>query len=166
MNNIIETIKKNTLLQLALVGVAIYIYFNYMKKETLENDSAPEEVAPEEVAPEEVAQVQTQVPINEQSVGAKFEASPQLIADDLLPKYDESNEFAKQNPVSNLLKEQNFMISGYHSGINTVISSNKMAYHDLRSMPPVPKDTSLSVWNISSYDEPVGSGRKQLEIGV
>ena len=28
------------------------------------------------------------------------------------------------------------------------------------------KDTSLSVWNISSYDEPVGAGRKKLEIGA
>lgn len=44
----------------------------------------------------------------------------QLKAEDLLPKYDDANAFAKENPVSNLLKEQNFLISGYHVGINTV----------------------------------------------
>ncbi len=44
----------------------------------------------------------------------------QLKAEDLLPKYDDANAFAKENHVSNLLKEQNFLISGYHVGIHCV----------------------------------------------
>lgn len=154
MNNIIETIKQNDLLKIALIGLAVYVYFTYMKKETLDNQEAEAEYVP---------QIATQT-TEPDVIGAAFQSKPQLAADDLLPKYDESNDFAKQNPVSNLLKEQNFLIGGYHTGISTVISSQKQAYHDLRSCPSIPKDTSLSVWNISSYDEPVGSGRRQLEI--
>jgi hypothetical protein len=94
------------------------------------------------------------------SAAAEKEA---LKAEDLLPQYDDANEFAKQNPVSKLLKEQNFLISGYHAGINTVLQSNKIPYHDIRSVPPIPKE-SVGPWAQSSYETPVGSNRRQLEI--
>lgn len=93
------------------------------------------------------------------------DGKPQLTTDDLLPKYDEENEFAKQNPVSNLLKEQNFLISGYHVGVNTVMQSNKIPYHDLRSAPPIPKE-NISPFLQSSYETPMGHGRKSLEVGM
>lgn len=86
-----------------------------------------------------------------------------LAAEDLLPKYEDADEFAKENPISKLLKEQNFLISGYHVGINTVVQSNKIAYHDLRSAPPIPKE-SVGPWSQSSYDTPMGANRRQLEI--
>ena len=89
----------------------------------------------------------------------------QLGAEDLLPKYDDANEFAKENPVSKLLKEQNFLISGYHVGINTVMQSNKIPYHDIRSLPPVPKE-SVGPWNQSSYEQSPAQLRRQFEIGV
>jgi hypothetical protein len=161
MNNIIETIKRNDLLKIALVGLAIYLYFTYFKKETLDNQPADQEPVPEK----EETKVESQT-TEEKVSGAEFQAKPQLVADDLLPKYDESNEFAKQNPVSNLLKEQNFLIGGYHTGVSTHINSSRISYRDLRSSPAIPKDTSLSVWNVSSYEEAAGAGRKKLEIGA
>jgi hypothetical protein len=157
MNTIIETIKQNDLLKIALVGLAIYLYFTYFKKETLDNQ-------PVELETKVETKVESQTTEDKVS-GAEFQAKPQLVADDLLPKYDESNEFAKQNPVSNLLKEQNFLIGGYHTGVSTHINSSRISYRDLRSSPAIPKDTSLSVWNVSSYEEAAGSGRKKLEIG-
>lgn len=86
-----------------------------------------------------------------------------LAAEELLPKYEDADKFAKENPISKLLKEQNFLISGYHVGINTVVQSNKIAYHDLRSAPPIPKE-SVGPWSQSSYDTPMGANRRQLEI--
>ena len=88
-----------------------------------------------------------------------------LKADELLPKYDDENAFAKENPVSKLLKEQNFLISGYHVGINTVMQSNKIPYHDLRSLPPIPKE-SVGPWNQSSLEQSPSQLRRSFEIGV
>jgi hypothetical protein len=89
----------------------------------------------------------------------------QVKADDLLPKYNAENEFAKENPVSKLLKEQNFLISGYHVGINTVMQSNKIPYHDIRSLPPIPKENA-GPWNQSSYEQGPAQMRRFFEIGV
>lgn len=86
-----------------------------------------------------------------------------LAAEELLPKYEDADKFAKENPISKLLKEQNFLISGYHVGINTVMQSNKIPYHDLRSAPPIPKE-SVGPWSQSSYESPMGANRRQLEI--
>ena len=88
-----------------------------------------------------------------------------LTTEDLLPKYDDANDFAKQNPVSKLLQETNFLTSGYHQGINTIVSSNKIPYHDIRSAPPIPK-AEAGPWNQSSYEQPMGAGRKFLEVGM
>lgn len=90
---------------------------------------------------------------------------PKLVVDDLLPKYDDANAFAKENPVSKLLKEQNFLIGGYHVGVNTVMQSNKIAYHDIRSLPPIPKE-NVGPWNQSSYEQSPSQMRKSFEIGV
>ena len=91
--------------------------------------------------------------------------SAQLKAEDLLPKYDEATDFSKENPVSNLLKEQNFLISGYHMGINTVLQSNKIPYHDLRSAPVIPKQ-EIGPWGQSSYEQFAGSAaRRHFELG-
>jgi hypothetical protein len=91
--------------------------------------------------------------------------STQLKAEDLLPKYDEATDFSKENPVSNLLKEQNFLISGYHMGINTVLQSNKIPYHDLRSAPVIPKQ-EIGPWGQSSYENFAGSAaRRHFELG-
>jgi hypothetical protein len=168
----------NDVIQILFMAVAFYFLYVMFFKESFEGvqsetpsqepvqqEQAPapeeeqaepakqEEVAPAPVAPEQAAapqQSSTQGPVS-------------LKAEDLLPKYDEANEFAKQNPVSDLLKEQNFLISGYHMGINTVLQSNKLAYHDLRSAPPIPKET-VGPFLQSSYESPAGTNRRSLEI--
>lgn len=88
-----------------------------------------------------------------------------LTTNELLPKYDEANDFVKQNPVSDLLKQQNFLISGYHVGINTVLQSNKIPNFSLRSTPPIPKQ-QLGPWNQSSIEEPSNSDRRFFELGA
>lgn len=90
----------------------------------------------------------------------------QLEAEDLLPKYSEADAFAKENPVSKLLKEQNFLIAGYHTGVNTVMQSNKIPYHDLRSAPPIAKQ-DVGPWMQSSYEQPAGGpgSRRFFEVG-
>lgn len=89
-----------------------------------------------------------------------------LTSSDLLPQLNNAaNDFVKQNPVAKLLKDQNFLVSGYHIGINTVLTSSKIPYYDLRSAPVIPKQ-DLSPWNNSSIEDPPGAAnRRTFEIG-
>jgi hypothetical protein len=143
----IKKFKGADFLKVAVVVVGLYFLYTYAMKEKLEN----------------VDTQQPEVPAEEPEVEAVIAPKDQLSAEDLLPKYDEANEFAEQNPVSKLLQEQNFLISGYHSGINTVLQSNKIPYHDIRSAPPIPKE-SVGPWSQSSYEQPAGANRRKLEI--
>ena len=152
---------KKTLLGIAgiiAVAVAAYVIFGLNRKDGFEG----EELEVKEEIKEEAEQ-DFQLAEISQDLAPIVEDKPQLQADELLPQYDEANEFAKQNPISNLLKEQNFLISGYHMGINTVMQSNKIPYHDLRSAPPIPKE-NISPFLQSSYEAPAGAGRKQFEL--
>lgn len=160
--NILKMLGENKLVQLLLALVIAYVVVMYIvpmfqKSEGLENTEEPkmEEPAPEISLAAEPAPKEEVVPAADKT---------QLMAEELLPKYDEANDFAKQNPVSELLKEQNFLISGYHVGVNTVMQSNKIPYHDIRSAPPIPKE-SVGPFLQSSYEVPAGAGRRALEIG-
>lgn len=170
----------NVLLAVFVI-VLVYVYMKGSLLESLENISEEPPMAPVQ----QVQQVQQQpslalgnglelqqeqqqpVFVDEQQkqIDRVVAGTTQLGAEDLLPKYDDANEFAKENPVSKLLKEQNFLISGYHVGINTVMQSNKIPYHDIRSLPPVPKE-SVGPWNQSSYEQSPAQLRRQFEIGV
>ena len=188
MNNIINMIKTNDFIKIALILLAVYLFMRYTQKDTmnnvdpeylendpviyeyLENDPGIYEylenvenkqlVQPMSQQPQALAPTETQ---QQKQIDGVVAGKDQLQAGDLLPKYDEANEFAKQNPISNLLKEQNFLISGYHVGINTVMQSNKIPYHDIRSAPPIPKE-NVGPWGQSSFETPMGSGRRMLEI--
>lgn len=164
MNDIMKLIRQNDLLKVAIVLLAVYLFIKWNNKETLENTETPiAQGLTEESEPiQAIVAEETQ---EEAEIAAIVAGNDQLQADDLLPRYNEANDFAKQNPVSNLLKEQNFLISGYHSGINTVMQSNKIPYHDLRSAPPIPKET-VGPWSQSSYETPMGNSRKFFEVGV
>jgi hypothetical protein len=154
MAGIIDIIKKNDLVKILLVLVGVYFAVTFFKKEKfyIENvENVEQQMAQPEEIPSESAPVQ--------EIPSKSEIKP----NDLLPKYDDANEFAKQNPVSNLLKEQNFIVSGHHVGVNTVMQSNKIPYHDIRSAPPIPKET-ISPFLNSSYEQPAGSSLRQLLI--
>ncbi len=162
MADIIKMIQSNDLLKVLLVLLGVYLYVMYTSKpkEGISNISTSDK-------PTKVSQAEPLSAADDQQqqqVDSIVAGKTQLTAEDLLPKYDDANEFAKQNPVSKLLKEQNFLISGYHMGINTVMQSNKIPYWDLRSAPPIPKET-VSPWGQSSYDNPVGANRRPLEIG-
>lgn len=173
MNNIIQMVKTNNLVQAALILLGVYLLMHFYKQhEGLTNDAAlaPAEStqAPAQASAVAGAQQQpaAQAPVvqaddQQKQIDQIVAGKDQLSAGDLLPKYDDANEFAKENPVSKLLKEQNFLVSGYHMGINTVMQSNKIPYYDLRSAPPIPKE-SVSPFLNSSYEQPMGANRRKL----
>lgn len=157
MNNIIETIMNNDLLKLGIVVVAIYFFMQYYNKEKLENvdTNTPTTNTP-------IKSVEKPLEVDQMAIDNAVANKQQLKPDDLLPNYNEANDFTKQNPVSKLLQEQNFLTASYHQGINTVGSQKKIAYLDLRNAPPIPKQ-DISPWNNSSYDTPLGAGRRSLD---
>ncbi len=126
---------------------------------------APQAPAVQEIVAQPLISGSTAIPSQEGANEAEFKiSSGDLTTLDLLPKYDQESNFADQNAVSKLLQEQNFVQAGYHFGINTVVQSNKIPYHDLRSVPPVPKE-EIGPWSQSSYEQPMGSGRVKFELG-
>lgn len=161
-----------------LAAAAFIVYQLFMSKETLENVvDETQTTTPAQVAQETTQAAQEQEPVSYMGkangqAGVKLSAplpeveAKQLEAEDLLPKYSEADEFAKENPVSKLLKEQNFLIAGYHTGVNTVMQSNKIPYHDLRSAPPIAKQ-EVGPWMQSSYEQPAGGpgSRRFFEVG-
>ena len=174
MANILETIQNNDILKVLLIVLGIYLLYTYYFKPQEKYDSyygmIPEQL--ENVQQEmTLAQPESQLveaPIaqmEQQQIDKIVAGQDQIKADDLLPKYDDANAFAKENPVSKLLKEQNFLISGYHAGVNTVLQSNKIGNLDLRSLPPIPKE-SVGPWSQSSYEQSPAQLRRQFEIGV
>jgi hypothetical protein len=174
MASILQMIQSNDMLKIAIILLGVYFYIKYTK-EPLENVSAfpakgiyenLDNIEEKVLVQGDLSNTQAMAPSSDEQqfhMDGVVAGKDQLHAADLLPKYDDANEFAKQNPVSNLLKEQNFLISGYHVGINTVMQSNKIPYHDLRSVPPIPKQ-SVSPFMNSSYETPMGANRRQMEI--
>lgn len=167
--DILEMIQKNDMLKVILILLAVYFFMKYYNRESLDNVEA--EAKPVEaqalMAQPDVKAVAAPVlapEAQQQQVERVVAGQTQLTANDLLPTYDDANEFAKQNPVSQLLQEQNFLQAGYHMGINTVVQSNKIPYLDIRSCPPIPK-SEVGPFNNSSYEQPVGANRRFLEIG-
>lgn len=188
MPNILNYITENKkmfmiVLALVAVGLGLYFYMNGGKPdvenflsflrmpERLENVVAPvEPVAPlappqPEPAQEDQGMIKVDDKMQGEQIAKVVAGGDQLKPEDLLPKYDEENKFAKENPVSKLLKEQNFLISGYHVGLNTVMQSNKIPYHDIRSMPPIPKE-NIGPWNQSSFEQSPAQMRRFFEIGA
>lgn len=172
--NIWKFIQSNDMIKIALILVAVYLFITYVKNpESMENYMTPEHLENTEQKVEQVVQPAIekvdQAPVTaddeKKHVDEIVAGTDKVVPEDLLPKYDAENEFAKENPVTQLLKEQNFLISGYHVGINTVMQSNKIPYHDIRSLPPIPKE-SIGPWNQSSYEQSPAQMRRFFEIGV
>ena len=187
MANILELIQSNDMLKVALILLGVYLLLSYRKRsesmenyygmmpeqlENVEGEAAQPEVAqaakePKMAQPETpmISQEVVQPQVQAEQIDKIVAGSDKITPEDLLPKYDEENAFAKENPVSKLLKEQNFLISGYHVGINTVMQSNKIPYHDIRSLPPIPKE-NVGPWNQSSFEHGPAQMRRFFEIGV
>lgn len=141
---------------IVLLGVVGYMAYKVYAVERLEN------VAPE-AKTDPALTLANAGPVVEDTLPVMASA---LTADELLPKYSEADEFVQQNPVASLLKEQNFLISGYHVGVNTIAQSNKIPYHDIRSLPPIPKQT-VGPWNQTTIDTlGAASTRRFFEIGA
>jgi hypothetical protein len=166
--DILEMIQKNDILKVILILLGVYFFMKYYNRESLDNVEAEQAPQPRKVvvqAQPEEPRADVLTPQEQQKQVEKVVAGgSQLTANDLLPVYDDANEFAQQNPVSNLLQEQNFLQAGYHMGINTVVQSNKIPYLDIRSCPPIPK-REVGPFNNSSFEQPVGANRRFLEIG-
>ena len=174
MDSILKTIRQSDILKVVLVLIAIFLIIKYTTSETLDNVSSDSVSVPvtESVPVVSVPIVQAPISSTDAPVPSPTDAQsqmesiiagqPKLTTTDLLPKYDDASQFAKENPVNALLKEQNFLQAGYHIGINTVVQSNKIPYNDIRSCPPIPK-MEVGPWGQSSYETPMGYGRKQLE---
>jgi hypothetical protein len=45
------------------------------------------------------------------------------------------------------------------------MQSNKIPYHDIRSLPPIPKQ-DVGPWSQSSYEKSPAAQRRGFEIGV
>lgn len=178
MANILEIIQKNDMVKVILVLLGIYLFTTYLyKNKSVEKYSTmmmPEfmENVAQEVKPilkqgvkPIIEQEEVKPDVQKEYIDKIVAGDDKVKADELLPKYDAESEFAKENPVSKLLKEQNFLISGFHAGINTVLQSNKLAYHDIRSLPPIPKE-SVGPWNQSSYEQSPAQMRRFFEIGA
>lgn len=154
---------------LVLVILAI-VYFLRPKVETLVNFDKlqayeeNEPVSVPSIAPPSSDIFQEGAAIQQVSDPVVVVGEDTLRADELLPKYDEANEFAKENPVTELLKEQNYLISSMHAGINTVSQSSKIPYYDLRSLPAVPRNVEWPI-NNSSIDRSNAFQRRPLDIG-
>ena len=174
MADILKMIRSNDIIKILLVLLAIYLIITYVNKknESMENTEVKKEEEKvqkvEEVIQPDLRLADNLAPVVSSAQQKQIEkvvaGSEKIQADDLLPKYDDANAFAKENPVSKLLKEQNFLISGYHVGINTVMQSNKIPYQDIRSLPPIPKE-NVGPWNQSSYEQSPAQMRRFLEIG-
>lgn len=169
--DILEMIQKNDIIKVILILLGVYFFMKFYNRESLDNVSAEVREEPAKQAPvvqgkpADAEQAPVLTPKEQQiQVDKVVAGSNQLSANDLLPVYDDANEFAQQNPVSQLLQEQNFLQAGYHMGINSVLQSNKIPYLDIRSCPPIPK-RDVGPFNNSSFEQPAGSNRRFLEIG-
>lgn len=140
---------------IVIIAIIIGLVF-YFKPEHLNDISGNILPEPVVVLPQAAAVGPTaQIPVTDKS----------LSASDLLPNYNDAKAMAAANPVTDILKDQNFLIGGYPVGIDTTVQSNKIPYLDLRSLPLIPKET-VGPWNQSSYENSGGSiGRRQFEIG-
>ena len=162
MNNIIEYIQKHEIMKIVLIVVGIYILYTFITKKTEKLDNVvpvPAIVPITMVAAPSDPSVQTAVtnpvvtPSAQQAqINQIVAGTNKITAADLLPVYDAENKFAKENPVSKLLQEQNFLISGHQSGINTVMQTNKIGNLDIRSVVPILKE-SVGPFLNSSYEQ-------------
>lgn len=139
---------RTVIIVLLLIASCTGTLFFYRNRESLENV--------------EEATVATPVPVDVTSTIPQ--ELGEIAPEDLLPSYTDADKFSEENPVTQALKEQNFLVNGFHYGISTTLQSNKIPYYDIRSIPTIPKEV-VGPWNQSSYETTSGQLRKQFEIG-
>lgn len=105
-------------------------------------------------------------PVDAAAVGAPQASCfprDRLSAEELLPKDAANSKWAQMNPAGQGdVRDQNFLTSGYHIGVNTVGQSLRNANYQLRSEPANPQ-MPVSPWNISTIEP--DQTRRPLEVG-
>ena len=141
MMNLLEFFQNKNVIVVIVLLVVLGLYFRYRQVENLEPVS------------NELAD----------NLEAQFGPADTTVDATMLPSYENVNEFDKENQVSNILKERKLLIAGKHSGVDTVVQTNKLPYHDIRSAPAIVKE-DVSPFLQSSYEQPMGAGRRKFVI--
>lgn len=153
--------KENTFVQIGVIALVFFLIYKFViKKEGFEG------LLPDNIESVKFVSEPKVVPV------PVVEAPPLPLGNNIedkllnsIPEYEQSNNFDKENAVSKLLKKKNFLIGGYHNSRVVTQTSKKLGdYNDLRSIPAIPKQT-VGPWSQSSMYEPIGAGRRFLEIG-
>lgn len=156
--DMLNVLKSNMYVQLLLAAIIIYFVYNYHYSEKLENLPMDHQ-GPVDFRLNATPQLNQNIPLPT--------TAPQLSSQDLLPKYDDANEFSRNNPAEKVLQEQNFLQNGYHIGISTEIESGtKIPYYDLRDLPVIPKNNSVSPWMQSSFEQSPGMKRRGFTLNA
>ncbi len=66
--------------------------------------------------------------------------------------------------TADILKEQNFILGGQHMGIPTTLTSKRIPYTDLRSLPPVAKQETGPFMQSAFEEGSMGAGRRFFEM--
>jgi hypothetical protein len=167
MQNFLKKLLKNDFFVVGVVFLILLVIISYMNKaqEGLEVTGAGPEPIQAPVSEPLRGQPQVQLPPQQPLSPRPQEQTAEALLQPQGPAA-EAAEFVQKNEVMDLLKEKNFLVAGQHVGLDTVLQSKKIAYHDIRSAPPIPKE-QVGPWNQSSYEQPAGGpvARRYLEIG-
>ena len=151
-----------------IVGIALYFSNNGTKQQVIdiedeENESVEEMTEPETFAVEPNLESVSQNNNVDETLDQGLKSRKQLNPEELLPKDETANAWAKVNPKGQgSLELKNFTEAGYHLGVNTVGQSLRNANLQIRSEPANPS-VPVSIWNNSTITS--DSSRRGLEIG-
>lgn len=163
-------------LKLGILLVAIYlIYALVFKREGMEDTKLQMPAQPQvnvpvpaanlagdQFAPSYVGIDETNEKLRAQYINGPNMPSPA----DLLPPNPDAASYAANTSPDQLLASQNFLVSGYNLGVNSVQQVNKIPNYDIRSAPPIPKlSVNSNLFHNSEYDTPMGFGQRKLEVG-
>ena len=138
-------------LLLVVVGIVAYLKFAHPQAES----AAVKEGLDATVSAQDVAQ-DTEGAAPTQTVTL----DPQLAS--LLPNYA-TDDTSKITAETNLQK-MNFLTSGFSMPVDTISSSKRIVYNDIRSCPQIVRDdSSVGIWNLSPYVEGAGAFKRKLE---
>lgn len=146
-----------TLLVLVILGVVYSLYMKYGKEGY--TDAYTEEAA---IAENPTKQRYEDQRLPEEDLVGQEEGRGVMLKDaakqdemttypeDLMPQYEAEDSWAVANPeTSGSVNQQNLLEPGYHIGIDTQTSTQKISTYDIRAQPLIPKE-QVSIWNNST----------------
>lgn len=174
----IQSILQGVVILLA-VAVLVYLITDYYKRKKIDVDEPFEDY--EELDQEDTDEPEVNPPVVSENIVQTMDSRPEpvkpskantfprdcfpkdkLTPEDLLPKNAANSQWAQVNPAGQGdVKNQNFLTSGYHVGVNTVGTTLRNANMQIRSEPPNPQN-KVSPWNQTTIHPDLN--RKPLEI--